>query len=54
MCIELLIGEEFGWGDLGFVVLIGVVMMLLMMVYMVGNVELIEMCVGKVGCWMNM
>ncbi|AKM02617.1 MULTISPECIES: acyl-CoA dehydrogenase family protein [Burkholderia cepacia complex] len=51
--IESLIGEELGWGDSGLAVSIGAATMPLMMAQTVGNQELIEMCAGKVGCWMN-
>ncbi|MDS0857097.1 acyl-CoA dehydrogenase family protein [Burkholderia pseudomultivorans] len=51
--IESLIGEELGWGDAGLAVSIGAATMPLMMAQTVGNRELIEMCAGKVGCWMN-
>ncbi|KAB0643244.1 acyl-CoA dehydrogenase family protein [Burkholderia latens] len=51
--IESLIGEELGWGDSGLAVSIGAATMPLMMAHSVGNPELVEMCAGKVGCWMN-
>ncbi|MCA8095327.1 acyl-CoA dehydrogenase family protein [Burkholderia anthina] len=51
--IESLIGEELGWGDAGLAVSIGAATMPLMMAHSVGNPELVEMCAGKVGCWMN-
>lgn len=51
--IESLIGEELGWGDAGLAISIGVATAPLMMAQSVGNQELIDMCVGKIGCWMN-
>ncbi|BCQ28694.1 acyl-CoA/acyl-ACP dehydrogenase (plasmid) [Caballeronia sp. NK8] len=51
--IESLIGEELGWGDAGLAVSIGVAPAPLMMAQSVGNQELIDMCAGKIGCWMN-
>ncbi|AFQ51838.1 acyl-CoA dehydrogenase family protein [Burkholderia cepacia] len=51
--IESLIGEELGWGDSGLAVSIGAATMPLMMAHSVGSPELVEMCAGKVGCWMN-
>ncbi|MBR8129008.1 acyl-CoA dehydrogenase family protein [Burkholderia ambifaria] len=51
--IESLIGEELGWGDAGLAVSIGAATMPLMMAHSVGNPELVELCAGKVGCWMN-
>ncbi|WP_028218043.1 acyl-CoA dehydrogenase family protein [Paraburkholderia oxyphila] len=51
--IESIIGEELGWGDAGFAISIGASMMPLMVAQSVGSQELIDMCTGKVGCWMN-
>ena len=51
--IESLIGEELGWGDSGLAVALGVVTAPLMMAQSLGNQELIDMCTGKIGCWMN-
>jgi alkylation response protein AidB-like acyl-CoA dehydrogenase len=51
--IEALIGEELGWGDAGLAVSLGVLQAPLMMAHAVGSAELIQMCEGKVGCWMN-
>ncbi|SOZ40956.1 acyl-CoA dehydrogenase family protein [Cupriavidus neocaledonicus] len=51
--IESLIGEEFGWGDAGLAVSLGAATMPLTMAQSLGNQELVEMCAGKVGCWMN-
>lgn len=51
--MEALIGEELGWGDAGLAVSLGVVPVPLLMAHAVGNPELIQMCEGKIGCWMN-
>lgn len=51
--IESLIGEELGWGDSGLAVSMGCATMPLMMAHSIGNQELIDMCTGKIGCWMN-
>ncbi|GAB3627983.1 Acyl-CoA dehydrogenase, short-chain specific [Pandoraea terrae] len=51
--IESLIGEELGWGDSGLAVSLGAATVPLLMAQSLGNPELIEMCTGKIGCWMN-
>jgi acyl-CoA dehydrogenase len=51
--IESLIGEELGWGDPGLAIAIGVATAPLMMAQSLGNQELIDLCTGKIGCWMN-
>jgi alkylation response protein AidB-like acyl-CoA dehydrogenase len=51
--MEALIGEELGWGDAGLAVSLGAVQAPLMMAHAIGNTELVEMCTGKIGCWMN-
>lgn len=51
--IESLIGEEMGWGDSGLAVSLGVATAPLMMAQSVGNQELIDLCTGKIGCWIN-
>ncbi|WP_075795754.1 acyl-CoA dehydrogenase family protein [Massilia putida] len=51
--IESLIGEELGWGDPGLAISIGVATAPLMMAQSLGNQELIDLCTGKIGCWMN-
>jgi alkylation response protein AidB-like acyl-CoA dehydrogenase len=50
---EALIGEELGWGDAGLAISLGVMTVPLVMAHSIGNTELIQMCEGKVGCWMN-
>jgi acyl-CoA dehydrogenase len=51
--IESLIGEELGWGDSGLAVSLGVATAPLMMAQSLGNKELIDLCTGRIGCWMN-
>lgn len=51
--LESLIAEELGWGDAGLAVSLTASMMPLMVAQSVGNQELIDMCMGKVGCWSN-
>lgn len=51
--IESMIGEEFGWGDSGLGVSLGAATAPLMMAHATGNQELIDLCTGKIGCWMN-
>ena len=51
--IESLISEELGWGDPGLAVSIGASMMPGMVASITGNEELIDLCRGKLGCWMN-
>lgn len=51
--IESLIGEELGWGDPGLAVSLGVATAPLMMAQSLENQELIDMCTGRIGCWMN-
>jgi acyl-CoA dehydrogenase len=50
--LESLIGEELGWGDAGLGVSIGASGFPLQMATAVGNRELIELCAGRIGCWM--
>lgn len=51
--VESLIGEEMGWGDSGLAVSLGVATAPLMMAQSLGNEELVQMCAGRIGCWMN-
>lgn len=51
--IEALIGEEMGWGDAGLGVSLGASSAPLLMAHALGNKELIDLCTGKIGCWMN-
>jgi len=51
--IESLIGEELGWGDSGLAVSLGVATAPLQMAQSLGNQELIDMCTGKIGCWLS-
>jgi alkylation response protein AidB-like acyl-CoA dehydrogenase len=50
--VESLIGEEMGWGDAGLAVSLGVAGFPTEMAKAVGNQELIDLCAGKIGCWM--
>ncbi|MBK5354471.1 acyl-CoA/acyl-ACP dehydrogenase [Pseudomonas sp. TH41] len=50
--LESLIGEEMGWGDAGLGVSLGAAGFPLQMAMAVGNQELVELCTGKIGCWM--
>ncbi|MGB8422487.1 acyl-CoA dehydrogenase family protein [Paraburkholderia sp.] len=49
--IESLIGEELGWGDAGLAVSIGAAGFPLQMAVATGKQELIDLCTGKIGCW---
>lgn len=49
---ESLIGEELGWGDAGLAVSLGAAGFPLQMAAAVGNQELVELCQGRIGCWM--
>jgi len=49
--IESVIGEELGWGDAGLAISLGAATAPLLMAQSVGNQELIDLCVGKIGCW---
>ncbi len=50
--IESLIGEELGWGDAGLGVSLAAAGFPLQMAAAVGNRELVELCQGRIGCWM--
>jgi len=50
--VESMIGEEMGWGDAGLAISLGAAGFPLEMAKAVGNQELIELCTGKIGCWM--
>ena len=50
--IESLIGEELGWGDAGLGVSLAVAGFPLEMAVSAGNQELVDLCTGKIGCWM--
>ena len=50
--MESLIGEEMGWGDAGLAVTLGVAGFPLMMAAEMGNQELVDLCTGRIGCWM--
>lgn len=48
-----LVFEEFGWGDAGLAVSLGVGGFPAMMAARSGNPELIELCAGRLGCWVG-
>ena len=50
--VESLIGEEMGWGDAGLAVSLIVTGFPGEMAKTMGNQELIDLCAGKIGCWM--
>jgi acyl-CoA dehydrogenase len=50
--LESLIGEEMGWGDAGLGISLAAAGFPLQMAMAVGNQELVELCTGKIGCWM--
>lgn len=50
--LESLIGEEMGWGDAGLGTSLAVAGFPLQMAMAAGNQELVELCAGKIGCWM--
>ena len=50
--MESLIGEEIGWGDAGLAVTLIVAGFPVQMAAIIGNQELVDLCTGKIGCWM--
>jgi alkylation response protein AidB-like acyl-CoA dehydrogenase len=50
--MESLIGEELGWGDAGLGVSLVVAAFPQQMAAVVGNEELVQLCEGRIGCWM--
>lgn len=50
--IESMIGEELGWGDAGLGVSLGCAGFPLQMAAAAGSAELVELCQGRIGCWM--
>jgi alkylation response protein AidB-like acyl-CoA dehydrogenase len=50
--MESLIGEELGWGDAGLAVSLVVAAFPQQMAAVIGNQELVELCNGRIGCWM--
>jgi acyl-CoA dehydrogenase len=50
--LESIIGEEMGWGDAGLAVSIAAAGFPLQMAMAAGHQELVELCAGKIGCWM--
>lgn len=51
--VESIIGEEMGWGDAGLAGSLACVTFPLEMAKAIGNPELIDLCQGKIGCWMS-
>jgi alkylation response protein AidB-like acyl-CoA dehydrogenase len=51
--IESMISEELGWGDSGLAVSIGAGGMAIQMAMALGNQELIDLCTGRIGCWIG-
>ena len=50
--MESLIGEELGWGDAGLGVSLAVASFPMLMAAAAGRQELVDLCAGKIGCWM--
>jgi alkylation response protein AidB-like acyl-CoA dehydrogenase len=50
--MESLIGEELGWGDPGLAVSLVVAGFPQGMAAAIGNQELVDLCQGRIGCWM--
>ncbi|HEV2598870.1 acyl-CoA dehydrogenase family protein [Sphingopyxis sp.] len=48
---EALIGEELGWGDAGLAISLGVAGVPQSVAAAAGKQELVELCEGKIGCW---
>jgi acyl-CoA dehydrogenase len=51
--IESIISEELGWGDSGLAVSLGAAGLPLEVATACGNRELIDMCTGRIGCWIG-
>jgi alkylation response protein AidB-like acyl-CoA dehydrogenase len=50
--MESMIGEELGWGDAGLAVSLIVAGFPMQMAAVMGNKELVDLCTGRIGCWM--
>jgi acyl-CoA dehydrogenase len=50
--LESLIGEEMGWGDAGLAISLAAAGFPLEMARSAGKQELMDLCAGKIGCWM--
>ena len=50
--LESLIGEEMGWGDAGLGASLAVAGFPMQMALAAGKQELVDLCAGKIGCWM--
>ncbi|WP_343618485.1 acyl-CoA dehydrogenase family protein [Ralstonia sp.] len=51
--IESMISEELGWGDSGLAVSIGAGSMAVEIASSLGNKELLELSMGRIGCWIG-
>ena len=50
--LESLITEEMGWGDAGLATSLAAAGFPLLMAHAAGNRELVELCQGRIGCWL--
>jgi acyl-CoA dehydrogenase len=50
--VESLVGEEMGWGDAGLAISLAAATFPMEMAKAVGNRELVDLCAGRIGCWM--
>ena len=50
--VESIIGEEMGWGDAGLGISLAAATFPMEMARAVGSKELVDLCTGKIGCWM--
>lgn len=50
--LESLIAEELGWGDAGLATSLAAAQTPLMMAAAIGNAELVDLCTGRIGCWL--
>jgi acyl-CoA dehydrogenase len=51
--MQAIMFEELGWGDAGLAVTLGVSAFPGQMARRAGNAELVELCAGKLGCWIG-
>lgn len=49
--LESMVAEELGWGDAGLAASLGVANFPMIMAQSTGKQELIDLCTGKIGCW---
>jgi len=50
--LESIVGEELGWGDAGLAISLQAASFPKILAYAMGSAELVEMCAGKIGCWL--